>query len=289
MPLQLGSKVLLFSVFISFTLIVLKLVAYFYTDSVMMLSSLMDSSIDMFVSVCNFFASKYALKPSDEDHKFGHNAIEDIATFSQAGLIIFSGLFLIVQACERYIHQTPLLDDKMGIWVMCVSLGLTSVLVITQKIAIKYSKSMVLLADNLHYETDIIVNIGLLACLFAVSKTGFLWIDSLVSVIIGIYIIISAAKLGKSAFNNLMAKELEELRPSIISIVKAQALELTHLRTRQAGNTIFIEFCLVFSGDKNIQECTQLSNKIKAEIAAKIENCDISIHFQAPYIFTQNY
>jgi len=97
-----------FSVATAFVIIIIKVTAWIYTDSLSVLASLADSILDVISSLVNLLAVHYALRPADEDHRFGHGKAEDIASFAQSAFIAGSALFITIQAIGRSIDPHPL-------------------------------------------------------------------------------------------------------------------------------------------------------------------------------------
>ncbi len=95
------------SVAVAFILIVIKMMAYVFTGSVAILSSLVDSFLDLIASAINLFAVKHSLVPADHDHRYGHGKAEAIAGLVQAAFITGSSIFLIFAAVNRFYHQQP--------------------------------------------------------------------------------------------------------------------------------------------------------------------------------------
>ena len=86
------------------TLLLAKVFAWTISDSTSVLSSLIDSSMDIIASGINFFAIRYALMPADEDHPFGHTKVEGIAALVQSAFILGSTVLLLLQVFERFIN-----------------------------------------------------------------------------------------------------------------------------------------------------------------------------------------
>ncbi|MCC7260017.1 MAG: cation diffusion facilitator family transporter, partial [Alphaproteobacteria bacterium] len=113
------------SVGVAGLLIVIKLVAWVKTDSLSLLSSLVDSLLDVASSLVIFVAVRYSLQPPDAEHRFGHGKAEDVASFAQAAFITGSALFIGFEAIGRFLNPRPIEHSTIGIAVMAVSILLT--------------------------------------------------------------------------------------------------------------------------------------------------------------------
>jgi ferrous-iron efflux pump FieF len=262
-------------------LIVVKFIAYSKTDSLAILSSLIDSALDGTMSLINYIAIVIALRPKDETYRFGYNAIEDIVGLIQSSFIFGSATFMIIHSCTRLIDPKPLLDGNFGMIIIGISTLATGLVYILQLYTIKKTKSIIIGVDAMHYQMDIMINVGLLISLFLISKTNALYIDPIVSIIISIYMLYSSFDFGKSAFNNLMSKELsDDIKNQIMNIIsKYQEIKGYHnLRTRQSGNMKFIQIHIELDKNMSFMEAHDISHKLEDDIERNIKDCEIVIH-----------
>ncbi|QED23369.1 cation diffusion facilitator family transporter [Candidatus Deianiraea vastatrix] len=269
------------AIFVSTSLIIAKILTYHFSHSIAILSSLVDSSLDLLTSLINCVAIFYAAKPKDEDHKFGHSAIEDIASFIQAMIIFISGILIIYQASMNIVNHKVITFEKVSMYTMLLSLFMTICLVLLQKYTISKTKSLVISADCLHYKTDVLMNIGIIASLFILKFTHFYAIDSIVAICIAVYIIYSAFELGKSAFNNLMGREISrQEQDEIIAIIQAEnRIKGFHdFKTRRSGQMSFIQIHIEMKGDLTLFTAHEICEEIEQKITEKIPNCEIIIH-----------
>lgn len=267
------------SVTVAALIILAKLMAWIVTDSLSMLSTLVDSMLDILVSLINMAAVHYALKPADDDHRFGHGKAEDIASFAQAAFIAGSALFITIEAITRLVSPHVVEHPRLGIIVMLYSIVLTVALLIFQRYVVLRTKSIVISADSLHYKTDLLVNIAVIMALLGSMHMHY--IDTLIALIIAAYIFKSAWEIGREAFNKLMDKELDEpTRDRIKAIIleHKHAKGLHDLRTRYSGMQLFIQFHLELDGEMTLHEVHHVSDEIEARILADFPNAEVTIH-----------
>jgi len=167
------------SVTVAVVLVVAKLAAWLTTDSVSLLSTLLDSLLDAVASIVNLLAVRHALQPADSEHRFGHGKAEPLAGLAQAAFISGSALFLIVQAGQRFLHPRAVVNPEVGYIVLAFSIVLTVALVVFQKIVVRRTGSLAIGADSLHYQTDILVNASIVVSLVLSSRFGWWVADSL--------------------------------------------------------------------------------------------------------------
>ena len=177
------------SVSVATILIATKFYAWLTTDSVSLLSTLIDSILDAAASLINLLAVHHALQPADREHRFGHGKAEPLASLAQAAFICGSAMFLLVEAGERMFHPKPIANTDIGYIVMVFSIVLTIALVGFQRYVVKKSGSVAIDADSLHYQTDVLINLGVLVSLFVTSHFAWYYADPLIAVIIAAYIV----------------------------------------------------------------------------------------------------
>jgi len=138
------------SVAVAGTLIVAKLAAWAITDSVAMLSALIDSLLDAAASLINLFAVRHALQPADREHRFGHGKAEALAGLGQAAFITGSAVFLVIEAAQRMARPVAVENSEVGIAVSIYAILATIALVSYQSYVVRKTKSVAIAADSLH-------------------------------------------------------------------------------------------------------------------------------------------
>ena len=146
------------SVSVAAVLILAKLVAWGLSDSVSLLATLIDSTLDALASVINLFAVRHALSPADREHRFGHGKAEALAGLGQAFFIAGSAGFLLLESARRILNPVPLTAYGVGVAVMLLSIVATLLLLALQLYFIRRTESTAIKDDALHYRTDILVN-----------------------------------------------------------------------------------------------------------------------------------
>ena len=261
-------------------LIIAKLVAYWQTDSVSILASLVDSLMDAAASIINLLAVAYALAPPDEEHRFGHGKAESLAGMAQATFIAGSGLFLIVEAIKRLITPQPIESFSIGMGVMIFSIIATLILLTIQRHVIAKTNSTAIRADALHYKTDLLTNTAIVIALI-LSQFGWLGIDPLFALAIAVYILYSSWEIGAEAIHDLLDHELpDEKRQKIIDIAKSHSdvHGMHDLRTRLSGRTEFIQMHIELDDDLPLIEAHDIADQIEDEILKAIPTADVVIH-----------
>ena len=267
---------------VAFCLAVSKAAVGFLTGSLSILSSAVDSILDIAASFFNFIAIKKAEEPADTGHQYGHGKYEAMATFIQSIIIFVSGLFILLSAWDKFIHNKHPEVSSAGFVVMGISIAATIFLTIYLRYVAKKEKSSVLEADAMHYSIDLYTNIGILAALFIIKLTGWTVIDSIVAALVAIYIIFSAIKLSVQVSKQLLDSRIgEEAYNKLLKVLDSFGsyhLDFHRLRTRSAGNEIFIDMHLTLCRKLTLDEVHQITDVIENAISKEISGADITIH-----------
>ncbi|MDG1752760.1 MAG: cation diffusion facilitator family transporter [Thalassotalea sp.] len=261
-------------------LVIIKLYAWLATDASAMLASATDSMLDLFASIMNVIILRFALAPADQEHKFGHGKAESLAGLVQAAFVSGSALLLMINGVERIITPKVIVHSEIGIWVSVIAIVLTLGLVVVQKYVIAKTQSLAISADSLHYQSDLILNLGVLAALF-LSQGYWLRADGVFTLLVGIYLLYGAGKIIWLSVHHLMDHELS---PDEVSQIKAivlshdKALGLHELRTRQAGQQRFIQFHLELDDNLTLLAAHSIGEAIEQEIEQALAPCEVFIH-----------
>ena len=269
------------SLAVAAVLIGVKIFAWLLTDSVSLLSSLIDSAMDVFASLVNFIAVRQALQPADREHRFGHGKAEPLAALAQAAFITGSGLFLAFEAIHRLIEPQAVREGAVGIAVMGFSIVVTGVLVLYQRSVIRRTQSTVVRADSLHYAMDVLVNGSVIVAILMAWRLGWSYADPIFALAIAGYIVYSAWRIGRVALDQLMDRELPDAeRARIKSIVVAHpgVANLHDLRTRMAGLNTFIQLHIEVDGEMSLARVHAISDEVEAAIHVEYPNAEVIIH-----------
>ncbi len=270
------------SVAVASVLLLAKLFAWWKTDSLAMLSSFTDSVFDVLMSIVNMLAVRYALKPADDDHRFGHTSIEDIAGLAQCAFIFAAMAMIVLQSAERLANpHINLSNPELGIGVSILGMVLTTALVLFQTYVTRRTKSLVIAADRLHYVGDILFNLGVLAAFVLSSFYGLVWADGAIAILIALIVIKSTWPLGVRAFNNLMDREMpDEEKKTILDIIDAmpEIKGYHNLKTRYSGAKAFVQLHVDIDANLNFRDAHAIADKLEHAIEHAFEGADVIIH-----------
>ncbi len=282
--MDIRQKASITAISLAFILAISKFIVGFASNSMAVVSSGLDSLLDVFMSSLNLFAIWKASQPADESHQYGHGKVEDMAQVVQAVVIVISGMLIIYRSVDQFFRNEIITYSIFDVSVMVLSLAFTFVIMSTLKNVGEKTNSNTLRADALHYTSDIYSNSSALVAMALTFYTGRIFFDLLFALITGCIIIYSAIRILKSGLYGLMdasiperaQKEIEE----IIGRLPYPYAGYHKLRTRFSGNKKYIDFHLLICKKLNIDEAHELANKLEKTIKEMMLVADIVIHVE---------
>lgn len=268
------------SLLTAFVLICLKTVAVMASGSMALLASLTDSGLDLVASLITFLAIRFARRPPDTNHPFGHGKAEAFSALFQAGLVFFSAALILREGVVRLSDPPPVTAGGLAIGVMIISILLTGALVTVQGMAAKASGSVAIKADRAHYMVDLLSNgVALLGIAAAVS--GYPVVDALAGILIGLWLVWGAIGVLREASDHLMDHAMEEAdveRIRMLVLADPDILDVHRLRTRISGPYILIQMHIVLGADHSLVSAHQIILSAENRLLAAYPNADILIH-----------
>lgn len=278
---KLKNRAAIASVCVAFLLFSIKTTAWIYTDSVSLLSSIVDSFIDGIASLFNMVAIRYAMRPADKEHRFGHGKFEAISAFAQAIFIVMSAFFVLREAIERLVNPQPISDPWLGVFVIVISIGITFLLVFYQQYVIRQTNSIAIHADSTHYKMDLYLNLSVIGSIVLTYYYDMVYVDPIVGVLIIFYIIYTAFSLFKSTLQILTDREIDDAdKQTLIKIFNAhpEVKGFHQLRTRSSGSKHFIQVHLEMEGEISLKKAHSISHDIENAILKAFPHADVLIH-----------
>ncbi len=201
---QLKFKVQRIIALFSFVIFAGKLVAYFLTNSVGILTDALESTVNVTTGVISLYAIYISIKPKDKNHPFGHGKIEFLSASLEGFLIGFAGLIIIFEAIKRLFNPAEVNQLDIGIIIVAAA-GILNYLVGWYSIRVgRKNNSIALVSGGKHLQSDTYSSIGLVIGLILLYVTKLAWLDSAIALIFGTIIIITGYKILKETTSNLM-------------------------------------------------------------------------------------
>ncbi|HQA17321.1 MAG TPA: cation diffusion facilitator family transporter, partial [Novosphingobium sp.] len=231
------------SIAVALLLVGLKAWAVISTGSIAMLGSLADTVLDLIASLATLAGVWVASQPADEKHRFGHGKAEALAAMFQVVLISISALSLAFRAIEQWIAGSRPQEAEGGIVVSVIAMVATLGLLAWQRYVISRTKSLAISTDHVHYQSDLLLNLAVIAALVLDQYAGISGADPLFGLAIAVWLGWGAWGASQAAIEQLMDHEWPEERKSAFLEAVARHPEikgLHDLRTRTSGDRDFV-------------------------------------------------
>lgn len=277
----LNRKAALASVSVALILATLKVYAVWRTGSIAMLGSLADTGLDLVASIVTLIAVHVAAQPADSEHRFGHGKAEALAALFQVLLISIAALGIIVRSVQRFGGGAAPGDVEYGIAVSLFAMLLTLALVWYQGRIIRATGSVAIRADNLHYRSDLALNLSVIAALLLEAVLRLHGADALFGLAIGVWLGWSAWRTAAHAIDQLMDREWPVERREHFLAVAARHPELKgihDLRTRSSGTQDFVQFHVDVDPKLTVAQAHRIMDEVEARLAKEFPGVEILIH-----------
>ena len=262
-------------------LLVLKIYAAWVTGSVAMLGSLADTALDVIASLVTLLGVRVAAMPADRNHRFGHGKAEALAALVQVGIITVSALGIGWRAVDRLLKGAETAQAEYGIAVSAVAIVATLALITYQRSVVRRTASVAIGADQLHYQSDLFLNLSVILALVLDQYAGLTGADPLFGIAIAAWLIFGAWRASTQAVDQLMDKEWSEERRRRFVAVAARHPEgrgIHDLRTRSSGTHEFAQFHMWVDPAMTIARAHDVMDEIEAELAREFPEVEVLIH-----------
>ena len=276
-------QVALVAVIGGISIFLIKLLAYFVSNSVALLSDALESIVNILASVLMLFSVWISAKPADDSHNYGHQKIEDISSMLEGVFIIVAALFIINAAFGRLFSSIiPIqIDLAIGISMAATALnGGLSYFLIRQA---KKSGSAAIEGDAKHLLSDVISTVGVWIGLFIVSLTGWSIVDPVMAFIVAALIIRMGLGLVLKSCSRLMDNSCKEEEAKIREVLlrhKFHFIDFHDMKTRRNGNLVFCELHLSVDGKLSVSEAHKLTDHLENELKQELPTANLTIHIE---------
>ncbi|HLV08139.1 MAG TPA: cation diffusion facilitator family transporter [Croceibacterium sp.] len=259
----------------------LKAWAVWRTGSTAMLGSLADTTLDLVASLATLLGVWIAAHPPDEDHRFGHGKAEALAAMVQVILIVLSAGGIAFRAVLDLAEGSRTEAAEQGIVVSFVAIAATLVLLAWQRHVIRKTGSLAIRTDNIHYRSDLLLNLAVIAALVFDQYLGFSQSDPLFGLAIAAWLLWGAWSASREAIDNLMDREWpEEKRLRFVELAARhpELSKLHDLRTRTSGNRDFVQFHVDLPPAMTVAEAHAIIDRVERDLTQAFPDIELLIH-----------
>jgi ferrous-iron efflux pump FieF len=269
------------SIAVALLLVLLKGWAAWSTGSTAMLGSLADTALDLVASLVTLAGVWVAAQPDDAKHRFGHGKAEALSAMFQVTLIAISALGLAERAIQQFLAGSRVEAAGEGIAVSAVAMAATAALLAWQRYVIRRTGSLAISTDHVHYQSDLLLNLAVIAALALDQYAGIPGADSLFGLAIAAWLGWGAWGASQLAIDQLMDKEWPQEKKDRFVEVASRHPELRgmhDLRTRTSGNRDFVQFHVWVDPDMSIRAAHDVMDEIEARLRLEFPDIEILIH-----------
>ncbi|EWS61809.1 Ferrous-iron efflux pump FieF [Methylibium sp. T29-B] len=239
------STYLKLSIAVALATIALKAGAWWFTDSVSLLSDALESLVNLAGAMFALLMVTVARRPADDDHPYGHHKAEYFSSGFEGVLIFAAALGIIWAAAHRFLEPQPIDAIGLGIALSVVGSAMNGALAWAMFRKAREHRSMALEADARHLITDVWTSAGVVVALVAVQWTGWLWLDPATAILVALNILREGTSLVRRSADGLMdqALEPEVLRDieGVLESFRHHTIRFDHVSTRRAGQRRFVD------------------------------------------------
>ncbi len=252
------------------------------TGSVAMLGSLADTALDLVASLLTLYAVSFAAQPADAEHRFGHGKAEAIAALMQTLLILASAAAILWRAVAALSGGSKAVErPDLGIGVSLVCVALTLALLWWQRIVVRRTGSIAIGVDQLHYQSDLVLNITVIVALGLEVWGGVHGADPVFGVLIALWIGWNAIRAAGEALDMLMDREWpEQKRQALLELVRDApgVLGAHDLKTRSSGVTDFIQFHVWLPPEMTVAAAHAIVDGVEARVGTAHPGAEVMVH-----------
>lgn len=278
---QLNRSAAIASISAASLLLAIKGWAAWSTGSTAMLGSLADTTLDLVASLATLLGVWVSAQPADDKHRFGHGKAEAIAALFQIVLISISALGIASRAAEQFLSGHRVEAAAEGIAVSAAAIVVTFALLAWQRHVIRKTGSLAIRTDNVHYQSDLLLNLAVIAALGLDQYIGFTQADPLFGLGIAAWLGWGAWGASKHVLEQLMDHEWPAEKKERFLEVLARHPDITgvhDLRTRTSGNKDFVQFHVWVDANITVRQAHRVMDEIEARLHVEFPDVEILIH-----------
>jgi cation diffusion facilitator family transporter len=265
------------------TVLGIKLLAYFISNSVALLSDAMESVVNIAASGLMFSSIHISEKPADDSHNYGHQKIEEISSMLEGLFIIAAALLIVYAAAGRFFEYAELFELNLAIGISMLATALNAGLSWFLARTARESGSAALEGDAKHLLSDVISSAGVWVGLFVVQLTGWSSMDSILAFAVAALIARMGIGLVIKSSHHLMdrsCKEEEKKMREILLRHRFHFIDFHDLKTRRHGNQVFADLHLSVDGSLSVKDAHDLTNHLEEELKEELPNMTLTIHIE---------
>ncbi|MFD2533138.1 cation diffusion facilitator family transporter [Gracilimonas halophila] len=272
-----------FIVAVAVVLFVIKMVAWYFTGSVAVLTDGLESIVNVISGFIGLYSLILSAKPKDSNHPYGHGKVEFISAGIEGTLITIAGLFIIAEAVQSFIDPVPLQKLDLGIILIAISAVINYGFGWWAYQTGRKNDSPALQASGKHLQTDTYTTIGIIGGLILIWFTEILWFDGAVAIIFALIIVKTGIGILRQAVAGIMDESDDDLLEEMIEYLQKNRdpkwIDLHNLRIIKYGRILHVDCHLTLPWYLTVREAHNELDRIEELIAQKFgDRIEIFIH-----------
>ena len=263
-------KIAIIAIFANIILAGGKIIVGIIANSSAVLAEGIHSFMDVFSSAISFIGIKISKKPSDKKHPYGHYKFEVFSGLLITLILLGTGVWIIYEAYQKFLDPCLIKIPVLAFGIMIFSAVVNEIMA---RLKINFGKkenSISLLSDGVHSRIDVYISLAIFIGLFLTKY--WIYTDSFLALLIGLFIIKESFSLGREAADSLLDVSAgEEIEEKIKLIAKTQNIEIASLKTQKKGSAVTANLEIKLSSDLSVEEATKISNNLREKLIDEIE------------------
>ncbi len=263
-------KIATISIFNNLFLAIGKILIGLLVKSVSIFAEGIHSSVDVLSSIISLVGIKIAKKPVDKNHPYGHYKFEVLSGLIITIILFLTGAKILYEAYKGFLSPSVIKLSYLALGIMAISAVANEIM---SRLKMHYGKkenSISLISDGVHDKVDVWASVAVFIGL--ILSKYWIYVDSFLALLIGLYIMKESFELGKEATNSLLDVSAgEEIENKIKNIVAKERIEISDLKTQKKGSAITANLKIQLPNETSVEEATKISNNLRSQLIDKIE------------------
>ena len=267
----------------SSTLLIAKFAAYYLTHSVSILTDALESIVNVIAGFIGLYSLYVSAKPKDIDHPYGHGKAEFISAAVEGTLVLTAGVLIIYNAIKNLIYPVEISELDLGIYLVAATAIINWILGAVALRQGRQNNSLALQASGKHLQSDTYSTAAIIVGLILISMTHKVWIDGVVAMAFGLFIIYTGYKIVRTSLAGIMDEADMQLLEKMVNVTEANRsenwIDIHNLRVIKYGNVLHVDCHLTVPWYFNINQSHFEIDKLTKLIQNKFgESLELFVH-----------
>lgn len=255
---------------VSFIVLALKFAGYYVSGSTAIFGDAVETLVNVLTAFTALGVLHFAAMPADENHPYGHGKLEFFSAAFEGGLVFFAGISILIESIQAFKANQVIVEIELGM----VFIFIASLVNLFMSLALRRvgerRKSFTLIASAVHLMSDVYTTAGVLIGLLLVKLTNLMWIDSIVSALVAVHLLVESYKIVRKSVSGLTdemdQESLSELAVAIQKNVHPGIINIHNLRSIRAGHFHHIDAHLIVPEFWDVSKAHQVTHDFENKV-----------------------